>query len=96
MTEATLTEVPTRDQIAVEDTWDLTTIYATGDDWEAELAAVGPATERAASYRGRLGDLNPKAMGLTRKETAQLDKLLFEVETGEFKASNEKKAPVRP
>lgn len=43
-------------------------------------------------YRGRLRDLAPKAMGLTRGETTDLDRLLFEVETGEFKASAEKKA----
>lgn len=43
-------------------------------------------------YRKRLGDLAPKTMGLTRKETADLDKLLFDVETGEFGAKAEKKA----
>ncbi len=43
-------------------------------------------------YRKRLSDLAPKAMGLTRPESASLDKLLFEVETGEFGAKGEKKA----
>lgn len=43
-------------------------------------------------YRKRLGDLAPKSMGLTRKEIADLDRLLFDVETGEFGAKAEKKA----
>lgn len=43
-------------------------------------------------YRKRLGDLTPKAMGLTRSESADLDRLLFEVETGEFGAKAEKRA----
>ncbi len=43
-------------------------------------------------YRKRLSDLAPKAMGLTRPESANLDKLLFDVETGEFGAKGEKKA----
>ena len=29
-------EVPTRDQIALEDTWDLSQIYPTEGDWEAD------------------------------------------------------------
>jgi oligoendopeptidase F len=56
MTEATLTTIPTRDQIAVEDTWDLTTIFLTDDAWESDYATVGPALERAVSFRGRLGE----------------------------------------
>ncbi|WP_303697788.1 ATP-binding protein [Brevundimonas naejangsanensis] len=43
-------------------------------------------------YRKRLGDLAPKAMGLTRSETSKLDTLLFDVETGNYGAKDEKKA----
>lgn len=43
-------------------------------------------------YRKRLDDLAPKAMGLTRSETAKLDTLLFDVETGNYGAKDEKKA----
>ncbi|HYI25056.1 MAG TPA: oligoendopeptidase F [Thermomicrobiales bacterium] len=56
MADATMTSVPTRDQIAIDDTWDLSTIYATDDEWEVELGAVESAIERAASYHGRLGE----------------------------------------
>lgn len=43
-------------------------------------------------YRKRLGDLTPKTMGLTRKETSDLDELLFSVEMGSYGSKEEKKA----
>lgn len=43
-------------------------------------------------YRKRLEDLKPKAMGLTRRETQDLDDLLFQVESLGYKAVEEKKA----
>ncbi len=33
-------DVLTRDQIAPEDTWDLTTIFASDDDWNAGAGAI--------------------------------------------------------
>lgn len=43
-------------------------------------------------YINRLSDCSPQAIGLERAQGEQLEKLLFDVETGEFKASAEKKA----
>lgn len=54
--ELTMTEIPTRDQIATEDTWDLTTIYPTDEVWEAEYIAVPAQLQSAAAFRGRLGE----------------------------------------
>lgn len=56
MVETTATAIPTRDQIAIEDTWDLSTIFASDEAWEQEYETVRPAIERAASFRGRLGE----------------------------------------
>lgn len=56
MTATTLTDVPTRKQLAVEDTWDLTTIYATDEAWEAEYGALRKLLDRAVAFRGRLGE----------------------------------------
>ncbi len=56
MVELTATEIPSRAQIALEDTWDLTTIYPTDADWESEYEAVTPGLKLATSYRGRLGE----------------------------------------
>jgi hypothetical protein len=41
-------------------------------------------------YRARLADLGPIALGLTEVEANDLDKRLFDVETGEYGAKNEK------
>lgn len=56
MVDLTATEIPTRDQLALEDTWDLTTIFATDDAWQAEYDTVTPNLQAAAAYRGRLGE----------------------------------------
>jgi oligoendopeptidase F len=56
MVATTANAIPTRDQIAVEDTWDLTTIYRHDDDWNAELEQVPGKIDLAAGFRGRLGE----------------------------------------
>lgn len=56
MAEMTMTDIPTRGQIAVEDTWDLSTIYATEDAWDEEYGSISPTLESATAYRGRLGE----------------------------------------
>jgi len=56
--EVTLTGIPTREQIAVEDTWDLSTIYSNDDAWEAEYASIATDLDAASAYRGRFGE-NP-------------------------------------
>jgi len=56
LTATTLTDVLTRDQLSLEDTWDLTTIYATDDDWEAEYGTIKHLLDTAIGYRGRLGE----------------------------------------
>ena len=48
-------EIPTRDQIAVEDTWDLTGIYPSDQDWSADAEQIPARLKVAAGYRGRLG-----------------------------------------
>jgi len=56
LTAATLPDVLTRDQLAIEDTWDLTTIYAAEEDWDAEYGTIRELLDKAVSYRGRLGE----------------------------------------
>jgi len=46
----------TRDQVAIGDTWDLTTIYFDDDAWEAELDAARQLLVTAASHRGHLAE----------------------------------------
>jgi oligoendopeptidase F len=51
-----MNEIPTRDQIAIEDTWDLTTMYASDADWQQAADAIPPMIDAAASFQGRLGE----------------------------------------
>lgn len=63
--------IPTRDQIAVEDTWDLTTIFPTGDAWEAEAAQVPGLIERAVATRGTLTQ-SPESLAAAIKAVLDL------------------------
>ncbi len=49
-------DVLTRDQIAPEDTWDLTTIFASDDEWNAAAGEIGGLLEAATAHRGHLGE----------------------------------------
>ncbi len=48
-------QVPTRDQVPVEETWDLTALYPNGTAWEADADRLPDLIERAAAHRGTLG-----------------------------------------
>jgi oligoendopeptidase F len=54
--ELTATDIPGRDQIAIEDTWDLTTIYPDEATWEQEYESIPAGLEIATGFRGRLGE----------------------------------------
>jgi oligoendopeptidase F len=45
--------VPTRDQVPVADTWDLTQLYATPTDWQAAFEIVQRDFPNAAQWNGR-------------------------------------------
>jgi oligoendopeptidase F len=59
MVETSHTAIPTRDEIAIEDTWDLSTIFPSDEAWESEYETVRPAIDRAAAFRGRLAEGTP-------------------------------------
>ncbi|RIK37752.1 MAG: oligoendopeptidase F, partial [Chloroflexi bacterium] len=49
-------QIPTRAEIPVEQTWDLTSIYASPADWEAAYAAVTAQLPGVERFAGRLGE----------------------------------------
>lgn len=62
MTEAPTTadsDLLTRDQVAVEDTWDLDGIFPSIEAWEQALAESPALIEDVAAFRGRLGEGAP-------------------------------------
>ncbi|MBA2598526.1 MAG: oligoendopeptidase F [Chloroflexia bacterium] len=48
--------IPTRDQIALEDTWDLSGIYSDETGWTADADRMSALIATAASHRGALGE----------------------------------------
>ena len=49
-------EVPTRDQIALDDTWDLSGIYAEERAWEGDADRMSALIEAVVDHRGALGE----------------------------------------
>lgn len=47
-------KVLTRDEVPEHLTWDLTSIFATDEAWEAELKEVEKLSEQAANYKGKV------------------------------------------
>ena len=46
--------IPLRKDVPASDKWDLSTLYATTDEWEAALAEIPALTEKAAACKGTL------------------------------------------
>jgi oligoendopeptidase F len=55
ITEPPRAEILTREQVAVEDTWDLSGIYEDDANWEADIARMPKLIAAAASHQGKLG-----------------------------------------
>ena len=47
--------IPSRKDVPASDKWDLTQLYKTDADWEADLKKVTDLTNDVASYKGKLG-----------------------------------------
>jgi oligoendopeptidase F len=48
--------VPTREQVPLADTWDLTRLYATPDLWQADFAKLQQSYGQIAQWKGRVGE----------------------------------------
>ena len=57
-----MANIPLRKDVKVEDTWDLTKLYATKADWEAELKQLQDAIGEAGKYEGKLGESPEKLL----------------------------------
>jgi oligoendopeptidase F len=47
-------QIPTRDEVPTELAWDLTTVYASDQDWEADYQAVSTQAQALQSFKGRV------------------------------------------
>lgn len=52
----TITTLPLRSEVPVEQTWDLASVYATPADWEAACAELAAQLPQLAAFRGRLAE----------------------------------------
>ncbi|MFD1039026.1 oligoendopeptidase F [Virgibacillus byunsanensis] len=46
----------TRSEVPIEQTWDLTDLFSTDEEWEKELAAVQADVSDVTQYKGKLGE----------------------------------------
>ncbi len=51
-----MANIPSRKDVKINDTWDLTKLYATRADWDADLNVLQNAIDEASRYCGKLGE----------------------------------------
>lgn len=56
MSEATVKTLPPRKSVNETDTWDLSSLYATTQDWETDYTLAEEKLEAYAAFQGRLGE----------------------------------------
>ncbi|MFC0189113.1 oligoendopeptidase F [Fictibacillus aquaticus] len=56
MAQTKTKSLPKRNEIAVEDTWDLEAIYASDEEWEKEFTSIKELLPAIKDYQGTLGD----------------------------------------
>ena len=61
--------LPARDQVPVDETWNLADIYPSLEAWEADVAAVPAQLAAVTAYQGRLGE-GPALLGCLRARDA--------------------------
>lgn len=48
--------IPLREDIPQSDKWDLSSFYASDEEWEKDMASVGELTEQVVAFKGKLGN----------------------------------------
>lgn len=74
----TMNEVPTRDQIAIEDTWDLTGMYDSDQAWKAAAGEIPALIEGAVAFQGRFGD-GPSVVAEALRSMNNLQEQLYKI-----------------
>jgi oligoendopeptidase F len=52
----TATAIPTRDQVKIEDTWDLTPVFKTAQEWQAAFEKLQTEYPKVAQWKGRVAE----------------------------------------
>ncbi len=51
-----MSTIPSRSEVAISDTWDLSPLYSADDDWERDLVVLQEEFPEAERFRGRIGE----------------------------------------
>ncbi len=70
--------IPLRKDVPAEYKWDLSTIYKSDDEWEADLKSIPAATEKLVAFKGRLGESKETLLEALHADEA-LDRLMENV-----------------
>ncbi|MBQ9538141.1 MAG: oligoendopeptidase F [Treponema sp.] len=70
--------IPLRKDVPASDKWDLTVLYKSHDDWEAELKTIPSLTEKFMSYKGHLAE-NPQTLLDALKALEKVDRTVEKV-----------------
>ncbi|MCA9199321.1 MAG: oligoendopeptidase F family protein, partial [Planctomycetales bacterium] len=90
-TDATVKKLPLRVDVATADTWDLTSLYASDDQWQADLQMLKDWTPQFAEFQGTLSG-SAEALARCLKFDSQFDRLAEKVGTYAFLRTTEDQA----
>ena len=71
-------ELPSRNEVKIEDTWRLEDLYATKEDWENDLKKIRELTDEVVVYEGKVGASADNLFTVLDK-SIQIDQLLSKV-----------------
>ena len=59
-------KIPLRSEVAVENTWALEDLYATDDDWKADMERLKSMLQQASGYQGRLSQSSAQLLAFLK------------------------------
>lgn len=83
--------VPTRNQVSIEDTWDLESLYGSDDLWEKDFAKFEASIEGYARFRGKLSESVDELIACLEFDL-QIDRLSERIGTYAFLRTTEDQA----
>ena len=66
--------LPARSRVKTDDTWDLSSLYASDEDWQKDLKKLKNRIPKFAQFKGRLGE-GPSALAKCLKFDSDFDRL---------------------
>ena len=83
--------IPTRDEVAIADTWDLSSLYPSDDAWEKDLRRFEKMIPKYDAFRGHLAD-SPSTLAACLKHDEKVDRLAERLGTYAFLRTAEDQA----